>query len=890
MMKAHPSLYTTQQIANAAEVFVDALSALFPAGTFDALFHRSTLRRAYWPALQAALERYAGPDRSTLARALMHGHALAEPAVVDELLKLFLPGQSPDYQAVGALWGRLLSLPPSEHSALAAEAQVFFHTLAAELRQSPPLRLALSQLARLQDPLPADNLDTLINTTEQDLTRLLDVALVGGPEMAGLQVRHLLALAGQNAARSDDTLTVTLTALARLAERLPTEALASLWAAVDALDEPATRARTLAHLAPHLERAGLIPDALALVENALASPSSPLSAAERADVLLTLAPHLGASELNQPLPSLQQRALEAAQAIGDAASRVRVLGALAEHLPPELQSVAVTWAFEASRHIPSDMARATALAELPPHLPPEFHASLLAIARELASPEACALLLGQMLPYVPSALQVGTLTEALNAIAAISGDDARTAALIALTPGVEAVGSLQRLPDELQRAMQVLFSISGENNRARAFVALAPTLSPELLAEALQALKGIDDPLDRARALSQLAPHLPVELQVAAFGAARELSTPEARALALSAIAPYLASPVARATAFNEALTAALDARPDESRVAALVELIPRLPVALAEQALEAAQTITCAMETDSARAQALTCLAPHLRPGQLEAALACALAIRDPLERVTALGALLPFLPEPLARRAGKAALELAANLRAAHQRASALATVAPVLPPALLEAALALAQRIEAPYDRTHVLVALLPQRPEVLCQEALRTARAVPNRMQRVAALLEVVPHLEPDARPPILAETLETALGIDDDYDRASALAQLAPHISPHAARNRSQEALSLALDACLEIAPTEHCADRLANLAAQAVQLLTPAQAYPLWRRVVLALRGLPEPDVLAALAALAPLIAHLGATPALDELVEALEVAVSGGYALSGMA
>ena len=158
-----------------------------------------------------------------------------------------------------------------------------------------------------------------------------------------------------------------------------------------------------------------------------------------------------------------------------------------------------------------------------------------------------------------------------------------------------------------------------------------------------------------------------------------------------------------------------------------------------------------------------------------------------------------------------------------------------------------------------------------------------------MQRVAALLEVVPHLEPTARPPVLDETLETALGIDDDYDRASALAQLAPHLGLHSARNRCQEALSLALDACLEIESIVQSADRLATLATHAASLLTPAQAYPLWRRAVLALRGLSEAEVLAALAALAPLIAYLGATAALDELVEALEVSVSGGYALSRM-
>ncbi|MEP0763819.1 MAG: hypothetical protein HRF48_13890, partial [Chloroflexota bacterium] len=50
----------------------------------------------------------------------------------------------------------------------------------------------------------------------------------------------------------------------------------------------------------------------------------------------------------------------------------------------------------------------------------------------------------------------------------------------------------------------------------------------------------------------------------------------------------------------------------------------------------------------------------------------------------------------------------------------------------------------------------------------------------------------------------------------------------------------------------------------------------------LWRRAALALRGQPQADVLAALAALAPLIAHLGAAPAVEEIAGALWGAASG--------
>ncbi len=875
-------IYTTQQIASAAEVFVDALSALFPGDTFEALFHRGTLRRAYWAALQAALSSYAAQDKAPLVRGLMREHALADPAVVGELFKLFAPGQSPDYAAVGARWAQMLDLPPAEGASLSAEAQVLFHALAAELRQSPPLRLAVGQIALAHERIPDDDLDTIPATREQDLARLLDVALLGGPGMAALQVRHLLVLAAHCTPRAADSPARTLAALARLAASLSPDALAELWAAIDALDDAALRVRSLAHLAPHLERAGLVPDALALVEAALAARPAPLAPAERAAVLLALAPHLGANDRERPLPALQGRALEAAQAISDPASRVRALGALAEHLSPEWQPVAVTHAFETARRIPSDQARATALAALPPHLPAEFHAPLLAIAGELDSPEARALLLGRMLPYLTPPLQARALVDALNAIAGISGDDARSAALIALAPGVEAVGPLQHMPDGLRQAMRVLFTITRAGDRARAFAALAPTLSPELLGEALLALKSIGDADERARALARLAPHLPPELQVAAFGMARELAVPGARALALGAIAPYLA-PVARSTALGEALEAALTAAPEEVRVAALVDLAPHLPDAQRPRALGAALESACAVAEDDGRARALVSLAPYLLDEQLADALACAHTLDDPLECAFVLGALLPRLADEEAERAGEEALDLAQAPRPAHHRASALAAIAPVLPPALLERVVAAALDIEPPYDRMHVLAALLPLRPAQLRDEALATARAVPNRMQRVSALLEVVPHLGRGERAPALAEALETALGIDDDYDRASALAHLAPHIgASDAARNRCQDALSLALDACLEAPHDERCADLLARLAELAATLLPPAQAYPLWRRAALALRGQPQADVLAVLAALAPLIAHLGAASAVDEIAGALLDAASG--------
>lgn len=865
-------IHSTQQLANAAETFVNALGSLFPGDTFDQFFHGNTLRRAYWSALQMALDGYSTPESAPLAKGLMSGQVLADKTVVGELLKLFLPGELPDYTLVAEHWAAALSLPPEDHGLLVHEAEVLFGLLANELRRSPDLRLALDHLAQTSY---SASLGETASTSEKDLNRLLEAELVAGPGTLGLQVRHVLALAAlqEPAAGAAGN---SLLSLASLADYLPPRALRQIRAVLDRLGDPELRLRVLGRIAPYLSR--IEPsDPLMLVQQAMDSSATPLDPALRVEVLLDLAPHLDAPGQDRALPSFQQRLLEGAQAIGDPASRVRALGALIEYLSPELQSEALSMAFDvASGCIENDVSRATALSVLPPHLPPEFHSQLLAIAYGLETPDARALLLGRMIPYLTPPIKTQALIGALNAIEQINGDDARTAALIALAPYIDSVGPLQYVPEGLQQAITVTFSIERADDRARAFAALAPYLSPELLMEALQAVKGITDDFDRAVTLTRLAPHLPADLAVAAFGIAQELPPAEARASALAAIAPYL-SPTARAQALADALAAALSIERRYERVVALADLAPQLSDDLHWRCLQEALTATRSIPDESERGRALVFLAPHLLEEQLADALADAYTIFDPLERVPALCALVPRLPPAPRMRVAQDVINLAQALKPPHQKASILASVAPVLPDELVDRAVAVALHIDTPYDRMHVLAALLPRLPEKLHDLALAGAQAVPDRYQRVGALLELVPHTSAALRYPILEQALDTALGIEDDYDRASALAHLAPYIDTQGdIQNRQQDALGLALDACLEVADPAERAALLQAVASVWVQLLTPAQSYALWRRVVGFVRQHSRAEALSDLAALAPVIDTMGAPGALGEIVSGL--------------
>lgn len=869
-MSSSEGIRSTQQLANAAEVFTRTLGAQFPGDTFDQFFHSETVRRAYWDVLEQVLSSYTTPENTTLVKALMDGHVLADPQVVAELLKLFLPGQQPDYAAVARHWAGALSIPLDQHPNLPHETERLLTALAAELRGSTDLRIALEQLAGLRyapvTPAPDD-----------DLARLLDVALTSGRGMLAQQVQHLLNLSAERDSTPPDQDEVILAALVHVADHLTLDKLREVWARVQRLDNRSVRLKITGQLSPRLSQAGLVPDPLAPIESLFNESDPPIDPVLRVHVLLSLAPHLEMRDLNQRMMAFQQRMLTNVEAIDDPASRVRALSALIEELPPFLQNEAIALACEtAACCIPNEFARVAALSALPPRLPPEFHAQLVNIATEIESPDARALLLGRMLPYLPETLQQPTLDNALDAIGQISREETRAGALIALAPYMNILGTLQNAPETLQEVIAVIFSIGNDDARARAFAALAPYLSPELLTEALHLMKSIQDDNDRAVTLIRLAPHLPPELSVAAFTIAREIKPHESRASALAAVAPYL-SATARADALTDAFVAALSISRRYDRVVALDDLAPHLPDDLQQKAMQEALTAARSIPDESERRRALVFLAPHI-PGELLAdALADAYTLTDLLERVPALTALMPRLPEEPRARVAKDVLEIASSFDTPQHKASILAAVAPYLPDAFFNEVLGTVDAIDTPYEKLHVLIALLPHMPDLLRGAALDAARKVLDPYERASALLEVVPHTPPTLRPAILEEVLRTALQIEDSYDRASAFANLAPYVGVQSdEQNRQEDALWLALDACFEVADPVVRAELLARLASEWVDLLIPVRSYKLWRHVVDYLRGQPYIRVIADLAALRPVIEHMEAPGAADAITEAV--------------
>ncbi len=401
----------------------------------------------------------------------------------------------------------------------------------------------------------------------------------------------------------------------------------------------------MGRIAPYLSRQELVTDPLrGAVRNASPDPVDP---AVRVDVLLDLAPHLAPPGRDSALPPYQHRVLAGVQAIEDPASRVRALGALIPNLSSDLQAEAVGMAFEsAACCIENEVARAAALSVLPPDLPPEFHTRLLAIAYELESPDARALLLGRMIPHVSAPLQSQALIGALNAIDQI---DRRRRA----HRRVDRAGPVYRLDGTAQifagRAAAGhpgdVFHRARRRPRPRVCGACAVSVAGTARRGAARRQKHRATILTAPVALKRLASHLPDDLQVAAFTIAQEIRPAEARAEVLSAIAPYL-SATARARALADAMAAATAIERRYDRVVALVDLAPHLPDDLKWRALQEALKATRSIPDESERGRALVFLAPHLIPDQMADALADAYTILDPLERVPALSALMPHLP----------------------------------------------------------------------------------------------------------------------------------------------------------------------------------------------------------------------------------------------------
>jgi hypothetical protein len=247
--------------------------------------------------------------------------------------------------------------------------------------------------------------------------------------------------------------------------------------------------------------------------------------------------------------------------------------------------------------------------------------------------------------------------------------------------------------------------------------------------------------------------------------------------------------------------------------------------------------------------------------------------------------------------------ALVLISQMANAWQQADALASLAPRLPEALLPEALAAAVAIEDTDAKVKALRGLAPYLSETQRSEALAAALAIKDAFVKALAVSALAYYYLSEAeRTEVVREALAAAVAIEDTFAQAAALSALAPHL------NESQRAEVLAVAFTIKDA-----FDKVMVLNAIAPQLPAERQmtvlgdAYSIIAQVgllrnelldslmatwiTIGFAGLTKPmwctqlhklarerrrEFMEDLAAMAPLIRHLGGQEALVVLVQVI--------------
>lgn len=426
---------------------------------------------------------------------------------------------------------------------------------------------------------------------------------------------------------------------------------------------------------------------------------------------------------------------------------------------------------------------------------------------------------------LPEAERADVLLGAMRAAGGISDAEGRGRALADLVPYLT--------EDLLEEALYLAGRIVKSAPRALALVALARNLPEVHWGQLLRMVKETSGVLSRAWALAEIAPFLPEALVGEAVRVAERIIVDRPRVEALAGLAPRL-SEAARAELVEGALRFVDENISNSSaRALALVALAPHLSAALATRAWEVAGTIEYAWD----RVAALVAIVPMLPVGQRDGALREALALVDTLEnqfRAAPLTKLVPLLPEAAVadvadqvrqalkhglcgtteRARGLLCLALATPERhrpdllseallslkertvdemlvedhreGDAERADALADLVSHLPEDQLSAALQVAEAIKTPEARARAVAGVARHLPEakrrVALERCLRTMRWIGDERSRFLALRDLLEHLPEVERAGVANEAKDAAERVDDGVDRIQAVASLAHYLT------------------------------------------------------------------------------------------------------------
>ena len=634
-------------------------------------------------------------------------------------------------------------------------------------------------------------------------------------------VRHLPEVADEalEAARAVKNELSRADVLIALAQRLPEGKLGKVLEAAQAIRHEMSRADVLSELAQRMPEREL--------GQVLEAARAMQAQNDRTCVLIALA---------QRLPDVAEEALEAARAIQDEGSRASVLIALAQHMPEgELGQM-----LEAVQVIPHEYSRARALSALAQRLPERELGQVLGAARAIQDEGYCANVLIVLAQRLPD----GELGQVLEAARAIPHEYSRARALSALA---------QRLPETAGEALEAVREIQDEKSRACLLSEMAQRLplSAGELGQVLEAARTILDEGSRASMLNELAQRLPEDKLGQVLDAACMIQYEEPLANVLIALAQRMPE-----EKLGQVLEAAW-AIPDGYYLARVLSaLAQRLPERELGKVLKATQE----MRNEWHRAEPLIVLAQRIPEGKLRQVLEAARAIRFEWRRAKVLSALAQRLPE--------VAREVLAITRAIQNednfRAEVLSTLAQRIPEGELGLVLEAARAVQSAGDRASVLGALAQRLPEV-AGEALAAARAIRNEKDRARMLSDMAQSL-PERQ---LVLVLEAAREIQNEYDRTPVLSDLAQRLP------LSAGVLGQALKAARTIQFEEYRA-RVLSALAQPMMKLSHEKSLLLMGTTLAELSHRTRVNLYSDLAALMPVIIHIGTEDTPREIYEAV--------------
>jgi hypothetical protein len=653
--------------------------------------------------------------------------------------------------------------------------------------------------------------------------------------------------------------------LSRLAMYVPSEIKPEMLSTARALSDGYARVIALTGLWRYLPEEIQAEVSLKAFADACAIPNEN----RRARALISVIPCLS--------ESAKIEALTVARAISRDVLRIDVLVAIAANVPHSVKDSVIAEVLAAIHALSNESDRAHVISSAMPVLPDDLKPEVVAAARTIADMATRAKVLSGFVPYLSGSLKIDVRNEALAIASVTTDEDIYAEVLTNVAPDI---------PEEL--AFEVLTTaraMSQDHARARALCALISWLPAEVKADttyeafvaSCEATKSGTVYLPNT--FVYLAPNFPASFQREAISVIQSIPEGWDRNESLISLAPYLNDDL-KVIVVSEILATTRYLLDSSTCVMALNNLASYLPHNVQADAIAIANILMKDNVSTNAvhqLTQSMSDSAASELIGNMTESLSAIRAITSTHSRASALIDLIPYLSGSLRDEVCSEALSVARAI--SHERSPneylrvrVLSSLIPYVSDAsktvVFREALAAARANadEATFHLPSPFSFLAPYLFLELKDEVFAAVQSIRNDRARVAALCSLAQHLSDRLK----TEVIAAAHVLSDVDDRVLALIQLAPYLSE-----------GLRLESIIEAFTIVSNVDwRRSVLYTQIIGIWHELQFKGIgmqqWTRALYVLACNPRQELLDDLAALLPLIEHLGGQAAIEDFYYAL--------------